>query len=261
MELDEIQIIKLYEENYSARKISKILKVDVGTILSRLKKNNIKIRNINRKYIIDEDFFEVIDSEVKSYWLGFIMADGYNSGKFIRIDIQDEGHLNKLRDQIFKNKDMPIREKLSPTNKKVYYLTLQSNKIVKDCEKLGIIKRKSNITKYPNINKKQDKNFIRGLFDGDGCLTYSMDGNYRRYTLSIVGNIDLILSVKEKIEENLNITISERKSKTIHELYIRGNQKIIKVLEWLYNNSNIYLDRKYIKYNDMLYWYKQKEKK
>ena len=25
------------------------------------------------------------------------MADGYNSGKFIRVDIKDDGHLEKLR--------------------------------------------------------------------------------------------------------------------------------------------------------------------
>lgn len=258
IDLDENLIVSLYEKNLSAREIGKMMNVDTATITNRLRKNNIKIVN-HRKYQIEEDFFEKIDTEIKAYWLGFIMADGYNSGEFIRIDIQDEGHLNKLRDCIFKNKDMPIRNRMSPTNKNVYYLTLQSKKIVTDCEILGIVKRKSMITKYPNINKNQDRNFIRGLFDGDGCLTYSMDRNYRRYTFTIVGNVDLILSVKQKIEENLDIKISERKNKTIYELYIRGNQKIIKVLEWLYLNSNINLDRKYNKYNDMLYWYKQKE--
>ena len=44
-----------------------------------LKKNGVKTRDNSfnsRKYYIDETFFEVIDTEDKAYWLGFIMAFG-----------------------------------------------------------------------------------------------------------------------------------------------------------------------------------------
>ena len=54
-----------------------------------------------RKYPIDKEYFSKIDDEHKAYWIGFLMADGYNSGKYIRIDIQDKGHLEKLRDKIY----------------------------------------------------------------------------------------------------------------------------------------------------------------
>lgn len=33
--------------------------------------------NHYRKYFHNEDFFEVIDTEEKAYWLGFMFADGY----------------------------------------------------------------------------------------------------------------------------------------------------------------------------------------
>lgn len=121
-------------------------------ILSILKKNNIKIKK-HRKYLINEDFFNNIDTPEKAYWLGFLMADGYNSGKYIRIDIQDEGHLEKLRNLIFININFVIFcSYWHIINKTIYYLTFQSPILTKSLESFGIIQRKSLVSKYPNIN-------------------------------------------------------------------------------------------------------------
>jgi len=252
-ELNIEEIIRLYtQENYSANRLSKTFNVDVNTITNRLRSSGIEIKK-HRKYLINSEYFESIDNEKKAYWLGFLMADGYNSGKFVRLDIQDSDHLEKLRDEIFINRDMPIRKKMSQTNKVVYYLTIQSEKIVSDLNKLGIVRNKSFLTEYPKIPQQFDKEFIRGLFDGDGCLTYSMDGKYRRYTFSIVGSHKLMNSVKEKLSL-LNVHIGFRKTRSIYEIHIRGNKQIIKILEYLYTDSFIFLERKYQKYDDFITW-------
>jgi DNA-binding transcriptional regulator WhiA len=251
--INESELVELYNKNYSANKIAKIYGVDTRTITSKLRKLGVEVRKVHQKYAINSDYFENIDSSNKSYWLGFLMADGYNSGKFIRVDIQDGGHLEKLRDEVFINGDMPVRIKNSPTNKHVYYLTIQNDKIVKDCEKLGIVRSKSFITEYPNIPSEFDRDFIRGLFDGDGSLSFSMDGNYRRYRFSIVGSEKLIQSVKDKLLK-LNINLKIRKTKSIFEVYICGNRQIIKMLNYLYDNSSIYLERKYQKYDELITW-------
>lgn len=252
--LDEKKIIELYIDGNSARQIGKIMSCDTATITSKLRKNKIPIRNRQGKYVMNESYFEQINTEEKAYWLGFLMADGYNSSKFIRVDIQDGGHLEKLRDSIFKNKDMPIRLKKSPTNKDVYYLTLQSKKIVSDCEKLGIIRNKSLLASYPKINESMDRHFIRGLFDGDGSLSYVYQTkNYRKYMFSIVGSETLMKNIKEKLEF-LNIHIGFGKCKSIYRIYISGNKQICKILNWMYEESNISLERKFKKYDDMIIW-------
>lgn len=257
--LNEKKIINLYKENWSASKIAKLFNVDVNTITKRLRDNDIEVKKKYRKYLINEDYFESINTEEKAYWIGFLMADGYNSGIYIRIDIQDEGHLEKLRDEIYVNNDMPVRNKKNKiNNKNIYYLTIQNSKILKDVEKMGIVNKKSMITEYPNIEEKYDKYFIRGLFDGDGSLSYSLDGNYRRYTYAIVGSKRLLESVKNRLSK-IEINIKIRKTKSIYELYIRGNRQILKALNWMYDGSNIKLDRKFEKYQDMLNYYKNKK--
>lgn len=253
-DLDENKIVSLYNNNVSVYKIAEELGVDNGTIYNRLKKLGFNTSKRHRMYLINDDYFENINNQNKAYWIGFLMADGYNSGKYIRADIQDEGHLEKLRNEIFIKNDMPVRTKINKINNKViYYLTIQNKKIVNDCEKLGIVKRKSFITKYPNISEKYDKDFIRGLFDGDGCLTYSMRGNYRGYKFSIVGNEELILEVRNRLLK-LNIYIGFRKNKSIYELSVKGNRQIIKLLNWLYLDSDTSMNRKEEKYQDMIKW-------
>ncbi len=258
-QIDEKEIIRLYtEENFSASKIGRLFNVDVATITNRLEVNNIEVKKTHRKYLINKDYFEVIDSEDKAYWLGFLMADGYNSGKFIRVDIQDEGHLEKLRDKIYVNCDMPVRKKKNIINgKDIFYLTIQDKKLLSDVDCLGLVKRKSKIVTYPNIDSEFDRFFIKGIFDGDGCLTYSMDKNYRRYTFSIVGSYDLMKTLQLILSKN-NVNIKLRKMKSIYSVYLRGNRQIIKVLDWLYDETTTHLDRKYEKYQDMLNYYKNK---
>jgi DNA-binding transcriptional regulator WhiA len=107
------------------------------------------------------------------------------------------------------------------------------------------------IVSYPSIDSEYDRFFIKGVFDGDGCLTYSMDKNYRRYTFSIVGSYDLMKTLQLILSKN-NVNIKFRKMKSIYSVYLRGNRQIIRILDWLYNETITHLDRKYEKYQDML---------
>jgi len=249
--LNESEIITLYNKNWSANKIAKHFLVDTKTIINRLKTNNIEIRKYTKKYELRNNYFNKIDTESKAYWLGFLMADGYNSGKYIRIDIKDDKHLEKLRDEVYFNKDMPVRIKNNPNGGYIYYLTIHDKNIVMDCEKFGIVNKKSFITEYPNIDVSKDRDFIRGLFDGDGCLSYSNYKNYRKYVFSIVGSENLMISVRN-ILINIGVNVSFGKCKSIYRIYITGNRQVLKVLDWLYNDSKVFLDRKYIKYIEFI---------
>ncbi len=64
------------------------------TSISRLlKKNGYTVKSsqeASRKHFLNEDYFKVIDSEKKAYWLGWIFSDGsiLKSGKEMRIKLQ-----------------------------------------------------------------------------------------------------------------------------------------------------------------------------
>jgi hypothetical protein len=213
-----------------------------------------------KRYNHNKEAFKEINTEEEAYWLGFILADGCNTnGSQIRVDIKDEGHLEKLAKLIYVDGDKPIGIRDLGFGS-VYYFSCTINSVIENLNNHGIVPRKSMITKLPKINENLYKHLIRGIFDGDGCLTYSMDKNYRRYTFSIVGNKELMMSIYEQILKNTDITLGHGKMKMIYRVYKRGNQQIMQILDWLYKDSSIYLERKHNKFIDMLNYYKLKKK-
>ena len=105
---EEIQnLINLYNEGNSLRTISKITGYSRNFITKVFNENNF-IRRTNkvnsRKYYLNDNYFEIIDSAEKAYWVGFIAADGYiskrESGSSNRLGItlseKDIEHLYKF---------------------------------------------------------------------------------------------------------------------------------------------------------------------
>ena len=212
------------------------------------------------KYRINNNFFENINTEKKAYWLGFIMADGCGTySPRIRLRMvtaeQDKLHLKKFlldtkgTQKIYYNKC-----------NNSYNLDISSKKMVDDLVKLGVIPRKTFKEKVSPINKILLRHFIRGYFDGDGCFsTYQRkDRNMFATCFSIsCGSISCLESIQNILVKNLKINKTKiRKANAIYELIYGGNKQTIKIMGWLYQDANIFLERKFNKYKNCLKQYK-----
>lgn len=68
--------LKLYQSGMTQKTVSEMLNVDRRTIERWCKKAGISRHHGPQSLTKREDFFDVIDTEEKAYFLGFIMADG-----------------------------------------------------------------------------------------------------------------------------------------------------------------------------------------
>lgn len=80
--MDEEQVRKIYNEEYIGKHIGAytLSKKYNKNLYAQFHKYNLPLRNDvekNKKYTCDSTFFNVIDTEEKAYWLGFLMADGF----------------------------------------------------------------------------------------------------------------------------------------------------------------------------------------
>lgn len=250
------------KENLSLEKIAEMFSCSISPIIRVLKNNSID-RRVHTRSLFDIDYFSNINSEEKAYFLGLLMADGCNYEKGFTLSLQEEDYLiiEKFKKSIKFTGKINYRKHSNPKYKNIVRIKIHSEEISKQLSKLGVVPRKSLIASYPLIEEKYDSHFIRGYFDGDGCIsTYLEKNKYSTCCFSVLGAYEIINKVSEKIAINCNIPISKLRSKkggnknTVHLSY-GGRKRVKKVLEWLYKDSNdIHIDRKFLKFKQIQSW-------
>ena len=257
---EHYKVVELYESGLSQITIGKMYAVD-RTVISRiLRKNNVTLRdasNRKRKYNLNENYFDTIDTHNKAYILGLLYADGcnYPPARNINISLQekDKDILDKIKQEL--NSNIPLYYKKlndkNPNHQNVYSLTFTNKHMSEQLEKLGLVQHKSLILTFPEwLDESLYSHFIRGYFDGDGCLC---------------GNSITIASTKQFCEYLQNICLNKLSISTyVKNIYGRencetkifcvyGKNKVKSFLDYIYDDSEMYIQRKYNAYIDKYY--------
>ncbi len=205
------------------------------------------------------DFFNKIDTEEKAYWLGFIYADGNVSkdkGLFqIHLQKKDEEHLRKIGN-IF-NKSIYTGSYHKSNGKEYSYaiLTVFNKEVKNGLLGCGIYPNKTkidNIDVFKKINDKFIHHFIRGVFDGDGCITKTiLKSGKINYCLSIAGSPRFLIILKNILMGKIGI--SNTKTAEVEGCNIirwSGIEQINLIYKWLYRDASVYLERKKLRMED-----------
>ncbi len=177
----ELEILKKY---YSTKTLTELSQI-IGRTKNAIKVKASKIGIKKSEYTCNYRYFEKIDNPDKAYWLGFIYADGWininkktGAGVFgLELQITDKKHLEKLSYCLQSNYKISTRERICALSKytdklnKTCILRIYSRELVDDLIRLGVTQHKTyELHSLPNINPILMNDFIRGFFDGDGCV-------------------------------------------------------------------------------------------
>lgn len=249
--------VELYNQGYSCKNIAKQCNYSdawVEKILKRLNvfKSTKIVPNINR------DYFNNLDTDNKYYILGFIAADGNLSkdGNRLSIKLQskDIDILEKIKEELqYEGKIKHYLKTLTykyVNKEKVYFysnsacsLVFNNKTIYQDLFTYGLTPNKS-LSLTIDKRLKDNKHFWRGVFDGDGCLYYKNNC----VQITIVGTENTCISFLDFAKIYVpNVRSKVKKQKKVYTVTITST-KAIKILDVLYDNSQIHLNRKYEKY-------------
>jgi transcriptional regulator with XRE-family HTH domain len=212
-------ILKLNKEGYTTTEIAEKLNIPVRTLSGIIKRNNIPIQKRLMKTFKNENYFEELNSPLKAYLFGFLIADGYivkeNKGnnKFsyrlgIEINKDDEIIIHRLAKELNMEDYIHYRKGRTPiingkqvkNSKEVCTFRCTSKKLVFDLINHGMDYSKTsdiNLTLSENIfNGLYFFDFLRGLIDGDGTITSNIGA------VSICGyNRKLFETIQNKLLE------------------------------------------------------------
>jgi hypothetical protein len=256
----EIKIIELYESGLTLDQVGEIVGWCAGACYQVLKRNGKNCRNRGeypssvQKYTYDQNFFEVIDTEEKAYWLGFIAADGNVNKPLTRLTIKlkigDKPHLMKFLQSI--KSDCPIKELTQFIFNKNFGLCLieiNNSKIVSDLNKLGIVPAKSKILRESPVKDELKRHYYRGLVDGDGSLVKYKHG-LNNWNLVLCGSQHIVDSFGKFVFDNTGILQPSTACNGLPRIQF-SCKKGLDVADLIYKDSTIYLDRKFELYKQM----------
>jgi hypothetical protein len=256
---DEISFVR---DNYMEMKtsdISKILNRTVSAIELKAARLGLK----KYPYTCDYHYFDEIDTEEKAYWLGFLTADGWISKSKktntcvtgIELQYGDIGHLKKFNKSISGNYKITDRWRtceLSKNKEKKNHtccIRIFSSTMYNSLMNVGFSNNKSYDFHIPSLPQHLIRHYIRGYFDGDGCLCYTNKSFSISFITASNSLHEGLLSILENIsiKPNSYIFVNEFGT-TMYRSEIHKLDDKLKFLNWIYYNANIYLDRKYKKY-------------
>jgi hypothetical protein len=239
-----------YINGYNIKNLSIKYNICTWSIDNVLKKFEVSTRI--RKHKCNEDYFEKINTNEKSYWLGLLFADGYTrerrqhnndykQGGVVGISLKegDEYLLNQFILDI--GSDYKLR-KVITSGYTSYNLEIYSRKMTDDLIHHGCVVKKSLILSPPKIDEELISDFIRGYVDGDGSI-----GMYNnRFKLSILGT-ELMLQyiLNYFISYDIKSKPKIAKKNNIHSIQFNSQDDLVKIYELLYNENCIrFLKRK-----------------
>lgn len=251
----ETEIINLYNSGMSSENISKIYNVSRCTITNLLKDKHVLLRK--RIYELNEHYFDVIDTQNKAYILGLLYADGCNviSNGCISISLQEQDKyiLDWINKEIGSNRPLVFIDYHSKNSnyKNQYRLFISSKYMCDVLNNYGMYQAKSLILSFPEwLNESLYPHFIRGYFDGDGCLSY--DEKRHKCTTRIVGTgefCNFISKLLNNMKCKNNITHPKQSgNNNTFVVQTPGNKSSEQFLDWIYADTEFYMKRKHDKY-------------
>lgn len=139
-----------------------------------------------RRYTVNEHYFDRIETDEAAYWLGFLFSDGYQDGDEVKVELaaKDRGHLELLR--VALNAEHPVKDRPPrPNSGAASVLLVGSRRMCVALSRWGCVPSKTMTAQWPQgLAAELEGAFLRGIFDGDGCISRRWEGKNSRPTAS-----------------------------------------------------------------------------
>lgn len=248
-------VVSLYQEGQSAGAIARQLGISVPTVTKHLRAAGVELRSPSeacRRYPLDEHAFDAIKTEAQSYWLGFITADGGVNDRFelrLNLQLRDKAHLERLRD--FLGTTLAVREKYrvedQPNSRDLCYLSVRSVPLCESLARHGVVPRKSKVLQWPStVSDALVHHYLRGYFDGNGTYCHASSSSQLQWR--VAGSRPFLSGAQKTMMRLQNLSQTKlcdhHRTEQVAYLVYGGNRQISKIIDWLYSDATIFLERK-----------------
>lgn len=212
------------------------------------------------KYRVNEKFFDTWSDEM-AYVLGFLFADGSLEessairGKYLRVTNTNKGRIDAIRSLLGAKHPIQVHWHDDGTRRTCYLLRIGSHVLFNALLLHGVTPRKSLTMQFPQVPEAFLAAFVRGYFDGDGCVHLEKKANdvKRMRVIFTSGSKMFLLSLLKRLRSSIggmqtDIRISIRPNRApIYQLRIstRDSLRLFSLIYPRVLPRHLFLRRKY----------------
>jgi intein-encoded DNA endonuclease-like protein len=217
------------------------------------------------KYHDYDSYFDTVDTEEKSYYLGLILADGcitsyinhrsWQRRLSITLHYRDAYIIDRLANCLGRTAGDATKKKGS----KQRCVNITSDHICNTLTTYGITEHKSTdnheATIFNYIPPELMRHFIRGFIDGDGCIAIYRNNGRKIGAVNVCGNYNDMVAVSN-IFSTMGCKIKmPDKLRSIYRVQWASRDDVTNIIHYLYDDATIYLERKKGKAAEILLLY------
>jgi hypothetical protein len=200
-----------------------------------------------RLYTVNDNYFDDLNSEGPSYWLGVLSADGYIRGNSINLTVK-EADIEWLT--LYKEA-LEIEAPIQKGPKGCIRVVFTSKRVAQNLVSYGLVQRKSLTLSFcRQVPVPQVKHYVRGLIDGDGSLSLSS----KIVRIGLTGTKDIVTCTDNYLRQFTTARSQLRRSSRsvgkesgvnkAFRVNWCGRQNVGQIVKHLYNESSYFLGRK-----------------
>lgn len=195
-----------------------------------------------------------------AYAIGLIVTDGclYRDGRHINLTSKDVEQIQNFQEALAVKCHVGRKEGGAVSDKRYYVIQIGDVIFYNYLMSIGITPAKSRTVGKIDIPDEYFFDFLRGVFDGDGCTHSYWDKRWRSsfmfYTIFVSASKTHILWLRRKINEKIGIVghITKSEKNPCYQLKYAKKESLVLLRRMYYSSSVRYLSRKRLKIKQML---------
>lgn len=246
-----------YSLNKTPESYEKFTQIFLNNVYIPFKCNEDDFRLCRNNGLID--YFDNIDSSNKAYILGLLYADGNidqsRHTTTITLQERDKDVLYKIKELLNLSNKIRLIKAQKDTWQNCFCLDINSKRICAALFYHGIHPNKSLTLTFPkNIPFALYKDFLRGYIDGDGSIFIPSSRSDCHVNFISTKSFceDAKLFIENYLEINCIVYVAHTTNNITSVLQIGGAKQVLKFLTWIYDGAELYIQRKYDKYMDLV---------